>query len=98
MRYRRRLVEEDGESVRLWILKKTPKISGEVPLLELQAAVYNYDTNLKTWVAKDAGASRIWIFHNQTTSAYRVIGQSVADKQVRLEWTRLFCLSSAQQS
>jgi hypothetical protein len=51
-------------------------------VLELQAAVYNYDTNLKTWVAKDAGASRIWIFHNQTTSAYRVIGQSVADKQV----------------
>lgn len=50
-------------------------------MLELQAAVYNYDTNLKTWVAKDAGASRIWIFHNQTTSAYRVIGQSVADKQ-----------------
>lgn len=56
----------------------------EKAILEVQAAVYNYDNNLKNWAPKDSGASRVFIFHNPSTNAYRVIGQSTHDKQVRL--------------
>eukprot|EP01087_Luapelamoeba_hula_P017698 TRINITY_DN5603_c0_g1_i2.p1 TRINITY_DN5603_c0_g1~~TRINITY_DN5603_c0_g1_i2.p1 ORF type:complete len:245 (-),score=32.50 TRINITY_DN5603_c0_g1_i2:15-749(-) len=56
----------------------------EKSILEVHVAVFNYDNNIKNWAAKDAGSSRVFIFHNPNNNTYRIIGQSTADKQYNI--------------
>ena len=56
--------------------------SQEKAILEVRAAVYTYDQKISNWAPKDGGESRVFVFHHPSTNAYRVIGQSLRDKQV----------------
>uniref|UniRef100_A0A803JE44 Vasodilator-stimulated phosphoprotein n=1 Tax=Xenopus tropicalis TaxID=8364 RepID=A0A803JE44_XENTR len=57
----------------------------ETPLVTARANVMVYDDSSKKWVAAGTGAqgpSRVQIFHNPTTQAYRVVGRKMQDQQV----------------
>eukprot|EP01088_Endostelium_zonatum_P021360 TRINITY_DN8381_c0_g1_i1.p1 TRINITY_DN8381_c0_g1~~TRINITY_DN8381_c0_g1_i1.p1 ORF type:complete len:1131 (-),score=296.07 TRINITY_DN8381_c0_g1_i1:134-3526(-) len=57
----------------------------EIQLVEVKASVYTHENG--DWVAKDAGQSRLWIFFNQSSNLYRIIGRSLENNTFNLNYT-----------
>lgn len=57
-------------------------LHSEASIAAARAAVYHYDQAIKNWKPVDGGISRVDVYFNSATNAYRVVGMSVNTKQV----------------